>query len=160
MKTSDRSPSYYSSPDDHRRICGREIMKYGRETRSNEKTGKSNQKDKQTTNLRATGASTVALFITESPKGAQYGTLKIPLSAKMTNDVSGHILEVSCLSRDTPDLSRMPFLVGLPGSAPLTSKRHSKTGLQAPREGTTGVVEQASDDLSELYKAPRGTFQW
>ncbi|PKH89643.1 hypothetical protein CRG98_049912 [Punica granatum] len=26
--------------------------------------------------------------------------------------------------------------------------------------GTTGVVKQASDDLSELYRAPRGTFQW
>ncbi|PKI49922.1 hypothetical protein CRG98_029706 [Punica granatum] len=57
-----------------------------------------------------------------------------------------------------PDLSRTPFLTGLREADLLTSKRHPKTGLQALRD--LGVVEQASDDLSELYRAPRGTFQW
>ncbi|OWM78292.1 hypothetical protein CDL15_Pgr028285 [Punica granatum] len=47
---------------DHRAVSD------GRETWSNEKTGKSNQKGKQTTNLEATGAGTAALFIIESPK--------------------------------------------------------------------------------------------
>ncbi|PKI77634.1 hypothetical protein CRG98_001972 [Punica granatum] len=53
------------------------------------------------------------------------------------------------LGRDTPDLSQTPFLTGLLGPVPLTY-RHP---------GTTEVVEQASDDLSELYGAPRGTLR-
>ncbi|OWM74038.1 hypothetical protein CDL15_Pgr021983 [Punica granatum] len=64
----DQGPGYYSSPDDQRRTCGHGIMKYGRETWSTEKTGESNQKGKQATNLRATGAGTVTLFIAGSPE--------------------------------------------------------------------------------------------
>ncbi|OWM72674.1 hypothetical protein CDL15_Pgr010275 [Punica granatum] len=52
----------------------------------------------------------------------------------MTNDTSGRVPEASRLSQDTLDLSRMPFLTGLPRPDPLTSKRHPKTGLQAPRD--------------------------
>ncbi|OWM75149.1 hypothetical protein CDL15_Pgr012499 [Punica granatum] len=65
---------------------------------------------------------------------AQYGTLKILLGAKVTNDMSGRASEASCSSRDTPDLSQTPLLTGLPGPDPLTSKRHPETGLQAPRD--------------------------
>ncbi|OWM69404.1 hypothetical protein CDL15_Pgr013182 [Punica granatum] len=72
--------------------------------------------------------------IIETLKGAQYGTLKIPLSAKVTNDTSERVPEASYLSRDTPDLSRTPFLIGLPGPDPLMSKQHLKMGLQAPRD--------------------------
>ncbi|PKI31840.1 hypothetical protein CRG98_047769, partial [Punica granatum] len=82
--------------------------------------------------------------------GAQYGTLKIPLSAKVTNDTSELVSGAYRLSRDTPDLSRTSFLTGLPGFDPLTSKRHPKTGLQAPRDhrghGTS-------------FKRPLGTLQ-
>ncbi|OWM91523.1 hypothetical protein CDL15_Pgr004914 [Punica granatum] len=82
----------------------------------------------------------------------------------MTNDVSGHISEVSCLSRDTPDLSRTPFLARLLGPAPLTSKRHSKTGLQAPRDhrgrGTSfrrpfGTLQGSPRDVSMVANASR-----
>ncbi|PKI40909.1 hypothetical protein CRG98_038707 [Punica granatum] len=51
---------------------------------------------------------------------AHYGTLKIPLSVKVTNDTSERVSGAYRLSRDTPDLSRTPFLTGLPGSDPLT----------------------------------------
>ncbi|OWM77785.1 hypothetical protein CDL15_Pgr011146 [Punica granatum] len=52
----------------------------------------------------------------------------------MTNDTFERVSGAYRLSRDTPDLSRTPFLTGFPGSDPLTSKRHPKTGLQAPRD--------------------------
>ncbi|PKI36472.1 hypothetical protein CRG98_043137 [Punica granatum] len=52
----------------------------------------------------------------------------------MTNDTSERVSGAYHLSRDTPDLSRTPFLTGFPGSDPLTSKRHPKMGLQAPRD--------------------------
>ncbi|PKI71088.1 hypothetical protein CRG98_008512 [Punica granatum] len=68
----------------------------------------------------------------------------------MTNDTSGRVPGASRVSWDTHDLSRTPFLTGLPGPDPLTSKRHPKTGLQAPRDyrghGTT-------------FKRPFGTLQ-
>ncbi|OWM88493.1 hypothetical protein CDL15_Pgr023994 [Punica granatum] len=57
-----------------------------------------------------------------------------------------------------PGPSRTPFPTGLPGPAPLTSKRHPKQAYRHP--GTTGVVERALDDLLELYGAPRMTFHW
>ncbi|PKI52025.1 hypothetical protein CRG98_027580 [Punica granatum] len=38
----------------------------------------------------------------------------------MTNDTSGRVSGASRVSRDTPDLSRTPFLTGLPGPDPLT----------------------------------------
>ncbi|OWM77786.1 hypothetical protein CDL15_Pgr011147 [Punica granatum] len=52
----------------------------------------------------------------------------------MTNDMSGRVPGAPRVSRDPPDLSGTPFLTGLPGPDPLTSKRHPKTGLQAPRD--------------------------
>ncbi|PKI49901.1 hypothetical protein CRG98_029685 [Punica granatum] len=95
---------------------------------------------------------------------AQYGTLKIPLSAKMTNDASERIPGTSRVSRDTPDLSRTPFLTGLPGPDPLTSKRHPKTGLQAPRDyrghGTSfrrpfGTLQGFPRDVSVVFPGQR-----
>ncbi|OWM80567.1 hypothetical protein CDL15_Pgr016480 [Punica granatum] len=72
----DQGPGYYSSPEDQRRTCGHGIMKYGKETWSTEKTGESNQKGKQATNLRATGAGTVALFMESNQKGKQATNLR------------------------------------------------------------------------------------
>ncbi|PKI74116.1 hypothetical protein CRG98_005495 [Punica granatum] len=46
--------------------------------------------------------------ITETSEGIQYGTLKIPLGAKMTNGTSRRISEASCLSRGTPEHSQTP----------------------------------------------------
>ncbi|PKI78459.1 hypothetical protein CRG98_001099 [Punica granatum] len=61
-----------------------------------------------------------------------------------------------------PGPSRAPFLTGLPGPAPLTSKRHPKTGLQAPRDhqgrGTSlrrpfGTLRGSSNDVSVVANA-------
>ncbi|OWM70938.1 hypothetical protein CDL15_Pgr019449 [Punica granatum] len=115
-------------------------------------------RDDKSQSNRSWHCGTIHHRITETLKGAQYGTLKIPLSTKVTNDTSEHVPEASCLSRGTPDLSQTPFLTGLPGPDPLTSKRHPETGLQAPRDHR--VMEQALDDLSKLYRVSRWTFQW
>ncbi|PKI68911.1 hypothetical protein CRG98_010704 [Punica granatum] len=99
-----------------------------------------------------------------SHSGAQYGTLKIPLNAKVTNDTSRRVSGAYRLSRDAPDLSRTPFLTGFPGPAPLTSKRHPKTGLQAPRDhrgrGTSfrrpfGTLQGSPRDVSIVANASR-----
>ncbi|PKI38249.1 hypothetical protein CRG98_041365 [Punica granatum] len=87
------------------------------------KAEESNQKNKHTTspeNSRDWHCGTIHHRITEASKGAQYGTLKIPLGAKVTNDMSGRASEASYSSRDTPDLSQTPLLTGLPGPDPLT----------------------------------------
>ncbi|OWM72793.1 hypothetical protein CDL15_Pgr023456 [Punica granatum] len=66
-----------------------------------------------------------------------------------------------------PDLSRTPFLAGLTGSAPLTSKRPPKTGLQAPRDqrghGTSfrrsfGTLQGSPRDVSVVANASRQIF--
>ncbi|PKI61786.1 hypothetical protein CRG98_017836 [Punica granatum] len=67
-------------------------------------------------NSRSQHRGTIHHRITEASKGAQYGTLKILLGAKVTNDMSGRDSEASCLSRGTPVLSQAPFLIGLPGA--------------------------------------------
>ncbi|OWM76916.1 hypothetical protein CDL15_Pgr021977 [Punica granatum] len=78
--------------------------------------------------------------------------------------MSESVPEASCLSRDTPDLSRTPFLIGLPGPDPLTSKRHPKKGLQAPRDhqghGTSfrrpfGTLQDFPRDVSVVANAFR-----
>ncbi|OWM65085.1 hypothetical protein CDL15_Pgr028803 [Punica granatum] len=100
--------------------------------------------------------------VTKAPKGAQYGTLKIPLSAKVTNDASRCVSGAYHLGRNTPDLSQTPFLTGLPGPAPLTSKRHPKTDLQALRDhrgrGTSfrrpfGTLRGSPSDVSVVANA-------
>ncbi|OWM69319.1 hypothetical protein CDL15_Pgr003920 [Punica granatum] len=55
--------------------------------------------------------------ITEASKGAQYGTLKIPPSAKVTNDASGYVSEVSCLGRGVPQTFTDAFSNGAPGGS-------------------------------------------
>ncbi|PKI57936.1 hypothetical protein CRG98_021685 [Punica granatum] len=67
-------------------------------------------------NSRSRHCGTIHRRIIEASKGAQYGTLKIPLGAKVTNDMSGRDSEASCLSRGTPELSQAPFLIGLLGA--------------------------------------------
>ncbi|PKI50973.1 hypothetical protein CRG98_028635 [Punica granatum] len=52
--------------------------------------------------------------------GAGGGRSGLVKGAKMTNDTSGRVPEASRLSQDTLDLSRMPFLTGLPRPDPLT----------------------------------------
>ncbi|PKI73160.1 hypothetical protein CRG98_006447 [Punica granatum] len=63
-----------------------------------------------------------------------------------------------------PDLSRMPFLTGLSGPAPLTSKRPPKTGLLAPKDhrgqGTSfrrpfGTLQSSPRDVSVVANASR-----
>ncbi|OWM70451.1 hypothetical protein CDL15_Pgr011927 [Punica granatum] len=97
-------------------MCGHRIMNNKRTAGSTRRAREGNLKSKQTTGPEATIAGTVALFITEASKDAQCGTLKIPLGAKVANGTSGRISEASCLIRDTPELSRTPFLTGLLGS--------------------------------------------
>ncbi|OWM90926.1 hypothetical protein CDL15_Pgr006411 [Punica granatum] len=134
----DQSPGYYSLPDNRRRTCGHRVMNDKRRagsTRKAEESGQKNRQDKEPRKQRSRHCGTIHHRITETPKGAQYGTLKIPLSAKVTNDTSGRISGAYHLSWDASDLSRTPFLTRLPRSAPLTSKRHPKngpTGIQGP----------------------------
>ncbi|PKI61580.1 hypothetical protein CRG98_018026 [Punica granatum] len=71
---------------------------------------------------------------TEASKGAQCGTLKIPLGAKVTNDTFGRVSKASCLSRDTPRTLTDAFSNGAPGAPdPRTSKRHPRMGLHTPK---------------------------
>ncbi|PKI49052.1 hypothetical protein CRG98_030552, partial [Punica granatum] len=84
-----------------------------RREQSEELTGKEPRKQ------RSWHCGTIHHRITEAPKGAQYGTLKIPLSAKVTNDTSGRISGAYRLSWDASDLSRTPFLTGLREARPI-----------------------------------------
>ncbi|PKI50075.1 hypothetical protein CRG98_029513 [Punica granatum] len=51
------------------------------------------------------------------------------------------------------------FSDGAPGG-PTHSQVNGTPKRTYRHPGTTGVVERVSDDLSELYGAPRMTFQW
>ncbi|OWM69323.1 hypothetical protein CDL15_Pgr003924 [Punica granatum] len=53
--------------------------------------------------------------ITEASKGAQYGTLKILPGAKVTNDASGRVSEVSCLGWGVPQTFTDAFSNGARG---------------------------------------------
>ncbi|PKI56239.1 hypothetical protein CRG98_023370 [Punica granatum] len=68
MRIPDQSPGYYSSPGNQRRTCGHGVMNNRRRDGSIRKAEESSRKGKQATNLRATGAGTTVLFITESSK--------------------------------------------------------------------------------------------
>ncbi|OWM72875.1 hypothetical protein CDL15_Pgr023280 [Punica granatum] len=66
-----------------------------------------------------------------------------------------------------PDHSRTPFLTGLSGPAPLTSRRPPKTDLQAPRDhqghGTSsrrpvGTLRGSPKDVSMVANASRQIF--
>ncbi|OWM72659.1 hypothetical protein CDL15_Pgr027195 [Punica granatum] len=124
-------------------------MNYRREAESTRKAQEGNRKSKQTTSPEATGAGTVILFITEASEGIQYGTLKIPLGAKMTNGTSGRISKASCLSRGTPELSQTSFLTKLPGR-PIHERANDGRKLAYTCPRTTKAMEQVSDCLSEF----------
>ncbi|OWM76796.1 hypothetical protein CDL15_Pgr021188 [Punica granatum] len=105
MRTSDRSLGYYSSPDDQRRTCGLGVMNNRRRagsTRKVEESGQKNGQEKEPRKQRSRHCGTIYHRITEALKGAQHGTLKIPHSAKVTNDTSGRIFGAYHTSRDTP----------------------------------------------------------
>ncbi|OWM76779.1 hypothetical protein CDL15_Pgr001009 [Punica granatum] len=148
-------------------MCGHGVMNNRRRAgsaRKAEESGQKNRQDKEPQKQWSRHCGTIHHRITEAPKGAQYGTLKIPLSAKVTNDMSGCALGTYRLSRDASNLSRTPFLTGLPGPAPPTSKRHSKTGLQAPKDhrgrGTRfrrpfGTLQGSPRDVSVVANASR-----
>ncbi|OWM73809.1 hypothetical protein CDL15_Pgr012372 [Punica granatum] len=72
------------------------VHEKSRREQSEELTGKEPRKQ------RSWHCGTIHHRITEAPKDAQYGTLEIPLSAKVTNDTSGRISGAYHISRDTP----------------------------------------------------------
>ncbi|OWM90865.1 hypothetical protein CDL15_Pgr027352 [Punica granatum] len=77
-------------------------MSNRRRARSTEKGGReqsSERTNRESPKRRSWHYGTIHHRVTEVPKGAQYGTLKVPLSAKVTNDASGRASEVSCLGR-------------------------------------------------------------
>ncbi|OWM86319.1 hypothetical protein CDL15_Pgr020627 [Punica granatum] len=74
--------------------------------------------NKESRKRRSWHCGTIHHRITGASKGAQYGTLKIPLGAKVTNDTSERAPEPYRLGQDTPDLSRTPFLTGLREARP------------------------------------------
>ncbi|OWM84569.1 hypothetical protein CDL15_Pgr028304 [Punica granatum] len=104
-RISDRGPGHYSSPGNQRQVGEHGVMSNRRRARSTEKSGgkpSEERTNKESPKRQSWHCGTILHRVTEAPKGAQYGTPKIPLSAKVTNDTSGRISGASCLSRDTP----------------------------------------------------------
>ncbi|OWM74517.1 hypothetical protein CDL15_Pgr005096 [Punica granatum] len=79
------------------------VTEKSRREQSEELTGEESRKQQ------SRHCGTIHHRVTEAPKGAQYGTPKIPLSAKVTNNTSGRISGASCLGRDTPIPHRRLF---------------------------------------------------
>ncbi|OWM72718.1 hypothetical protein CDL15_Pgr002604 [Punica granatum] len=75
----------------------------------------------------------------------------------MTNDTSGRIPGVYSLSRDTPNISQMPFLTGLPGPDPLTSKRHPETAPTGT-QGLPGSWNKLQMTFRNSIGFPEGRF--
>ncbi|PKI35321.1 hypothetical protein CRG98_044289 [Punica granatum] len=79
----------------------------------------------------------------------------------MTNDTSGRVPEASRLSQDTLDLSRTPFLSGLPGPDPLTRLPEERSSgserLPANLRGTFTESRDHSD--SRTPQSIRGTLR-
>ncbi|PKI65589.1 hypothetical protein CRG98_014089 [Punica granatum] len=71
---------------------------------------------RRTNNRRSSSATMHKVY----PGSSAFGSIPATFSAKLTNDTSESISGAYRLSRNTPDLSRTPFLTGLPGSDPLT----------------------------------------
>ncbi|OWM90092.1 hypothetical protein CDL15_Pgr000879 [Punica granatum] len=111
-----------------------------------------NQKSRHTTNLensRFWHCDTIQHRITEASKGAQYGTLKIPLGAKVTNDMSGRDSETSCLSRGTPRTLTNAFSDRTPGD-PIQGRANGTREQTCTHPRTTKTMEQTSDCPSEF----------
>ncbi|OWM72893.1 hypothetical protein CDL15_Pgr028277 [Punica granatum] len=92
-------------------MYGHRVMNNKRKAGSTRRAREGNQKSKQTANpenSRDRHCGTIHHRITGASEGIQYGTLKIPLGAKMTNGTSGHTSESPCLSRGTPEHSQTP----------------------------------------------------
>ncbi|PKI45185.1 hypothetical protein CRG98_034422 [Punica granatum] len=126
-------------------------------TRKAKEGGQKNRQDKKPRKQRSRHCGTIHHRITETPKGAQYGTLKIPLSAKVTNDTSGRISGAYRLSRDASDLSRTPFLTGL------REARSTDNGSQCLPVNLQGTFTENRDrndsrtprDLQRALRKPR-----
>ncbi|OWM89023.1 hypothetical protein CDL15_Pgr023433 [Punica granatum] len=104
-RISDRGPGHYSSPGNLKQIGGRGVMSNRRRARSTEESRREQSEELtggEPRKQRSWHCGTIHDRITKAPKGAQYGTLKIPLSAKVTNDTSECAPETSWLGRDTP----------------------------------------------------------
>ncbi|PKI57925.1 hypothetical protein CRG98_021674 [Punica granatum] len=67
----------------------------------------------------------------------------------MTHGASEHILEASCLSRGTFELSQTPFLTGLPGG-PIHGQVNDTRKRACTHPRTTRTMEQVSDCLLGL----------
>ncbi|PKI73414.1 hypothetical protein CRG98_006184 [Punica granatum] len=119
-------------------------MNYRREVGSPRKAQEGNQKNRRTINpknSRGRHYGTIHRRIAGASEGTQYVTLKIPLGTKMTHGASEHILEASCLSRGTPELSQTPFLTGLPGG-PIHGQVNGTRKRACTHPRTTRTVEQ------------------
>ncbi|OWM90856.1 hypothetical protein CDL15_Pgr010667 [Punica granatum] len=104
QRTSDQSSGHYSPSGNRRQVGGHRVMDCGRKAWSTEKGGEEpseEQINKESRKQRSWHCGTIHHRVTEESEGAQYGILKIPLSAKVTNDTSERTPETSCLSRDT-----------------------------------------------------------
>ncbi|PKI73790.1 hypothetical protein CRG98_005823 [Punica granatum] len=82
----------------------------------------------------------------------------------MTNDTSGRVPGASCVSRDTPDLSRTPFLTGLPRPDPLKrfpeGRFSGSKRLPVNLRGTSTEIRDPSDprtpqDIRGTLRKPR-----
>ncbi|OWM90283.1 hypothetical protein CDL15_Pgr005070 [Punica granatum] len=75
----------------------------------------------------------------------------------MTNNTSGSVPGASRISQDTPDLSRTPFLTGLPGPDPLTSKTVPQNGLTGT-QGLPGSWKKLQTTFRNSTGFPEGRF--
>ncbi|PKI70909.1 hypothetical protein CRG98_008704 [Punica granatum] len=75
----------------------------------------------------------------------------------MTNNTSGSVPGASRISQDTPDLSRTPFLTGLPGPDPLTSKTAPQNGLTGT-QGLPGSWKKLQTTFRNSTGFPEGRF--
>ncbi|PKI55032.1 hypothetical protein CRG98_024578 [Punica granatum] len=160
QRTSDQSSGHYSQSGNQRRTCGHIVINYRREARSTRKAQEGNQKNRRTTNpknSRGRHCGTIHRRIAGASEGIQYGTLKIPLDTKMTHGASKHILEASCLSRGTPELSQTPFLTGLPGGL-IHGQVNDTRKWACTHPRTTRTMEQVSYCLSRLIFVSRVSF--
>ncbi|PKI73400.1 hypothetical protein CRG98_006170 [Punica granatum] len=94
------------------------------------------------------GASGRAVSFRTASRGAQYGASKIPLSAKVTNETSGHISGASCLSRDTQSPTD-----AFSNRAPGVRSTDKKTAPQSGPTGTQGP-SKSGNKLQMTFRNP------
>ncbi|OWM72876.1 hypothetical protein CDL15_Pgr023281 [Punica granatum] len=144
-------------------------MNNGRKAWSTEKSRgepSEGQTNKESRKRRSWHCGTIHHQITEASKGAQYGTLKIPLGAKVTNDTFERAPETSCLSRDTPIPHRRLFRRGSGRPNPLTSSFKFSSlcapefhlvgaRLRLPKQTRLGSVHLPGDARRTLVRRSR-----